>query len=59
MNTWYSITISNMANHLAEDVGAPELRNPLNSAFHANRHSKSEFHPLRTLIDILSMVFAK
>ncbi len=59
MNTWYNITVSNMANHLAEDAGAPELRYPLNSAFRANRRSKSAFHPLGALIGVLTMVFAK
>ena len=59
MNTWYNITVSNMANHLAEDAGAPELRNPLNSAAHANRCSRIAFRSLRTLIGVLTMAFAK
>ena len=33
MITSFDIRSSNMANMLAEDAGAPELRNPLNYSF--------------------------
>ncbi len=59
MNTWYNPTVSIFASILAEDIGAPELRNPLNSAVHANRHGKGTFRPLRALIGVLTMVFSK
>lgn len=35
MNTWYNESAVNIASMLAEDAGAPELRNPRNSAIRA------------------------
>ena len=35
MNTWYNENTINIASMLAEDAGAPELRNPRNSAIRA------------------------
>ena len=35
MNAWYEIAGRDMSSYLSEDVGAPELRNPRNSAMRA------------------------
>lgn len=55
MNTWYN-NASNMANLLAEDTGAYELRNPLNNgmrAFHKNRSTTHLQSVLKSLFTIL------
>ena len=58
MYTWYKITVPNMAYVMAEDTGAPELRNPLNTAIHADRNSKHAIRQLRGLKAILAATFA-
>ena len=58
MNTWYENTVPNMAYVMAEDTGAPELRNPLNSAIHAERNNKPAIHPLLGLKALLTAMLA-
>lgn len=58
MNTWYNATAYSMSYLMAEDTGAPELRNPLNSAMHADRTDKPESHPLRALMAHVLAIFA-
>ena len=48
----------NMASLMAEDTGAPELRNPLNSALRANKEGRSAAHPLRALKAFVVALFA-
>lgn len=58
MNNWYNTTVPNLAYVMAEDTGAPELRNPLNSAIHASRDDKRAIHPLRGLKAMLAAMLA-
>ena len=58
MNTWINMSASNMAYLMAEDTGAPELRNPLNSALRANKEGRSAAHPLRALKAFVVALFA-
>ena len=58
MNNWYNTTVPNMAYLMAEDAGAPELRNPLNSAIRANRSRRPAAHPLRALKALIAALFA-
>lgn len=57
MYTWYKITVPNMAYVMAEDTGAPELRNPLNSAIRVYQNSKHAIRPLRGLKTLLTAMF--
>ena len=57
MNTWFSVNTCNMAYLLAEDTGAPELRNPLNSGIRATRAGRCAVrlpHALRSLIAMVT-----
>ncbi len=58
MNTWINMSACNMASLMAEDTGAPELRNPLNSALRANKEGRSAAHPLRALKAFVVALFA-
>lgn len=50
--------ITNMASCLAEDVNAPELRNPTNSAIRAEKQDKSANRSMSKLMSLLLTVFA-
>lgn len=58
MNTWFNVNVSGMASLMAEDAGAPELRNPLNSAMRVNRNNKPAANPLRALKALVAAMFA-
>ena len=58
MNTWYN-NASYMANLLAEDTGAVELRNPLNNGMRAYHKSRNTSHPQRVLKNLFMMLLAR
>lgn len=58
MNTWFNMNVAGIAYLMAEDTGAPELRNPMNSAVCADRGERSAAHPLRALKAFVVALFA-
>lgn len=58
MNTWFGANACGMAYLMAEDTGAPELRNPMNSALRADREARGAAHPLRALKAFVLALFA-
>ena len=58
MYTWFNGNSAHLATLVAEDTGAPELRNPLNSAIRAQKNAKSAAHPLRALRALVASLFA-
>ena len=59
MNMRYDYNASGMAWLLAEDTGAMELRNPLNSGVRAARRSSRAVHLVRALKAIVTMAFGR
>ena len=59
MNTWTNLNTSGMAYLLAEDAGAPELRNPMNSGMHVSHKSRHRGNLLRILKSLIAMVVLK
>ena len=59
MNTWTNLNTSGMAYLLAEDVGAPELRNPMNSGMRVSHKSRYTGNMLRILKSLITMALVK
>mgnify|MGYP007102004767 CR=1 FL=1 len=58
MYTWFNINAYSFSSVLAEDAGAPELRNPLNSGMRTTVRAPRVERVWRALKNALVMVFA-
>lgn len=54
MNLYMDHSACGMAHMMAEDAGAPELRNPLNSGVRARRAGRRAIRPLRALVRLIA-----